>query len=59
MSIREIAKELYRLHRAVDRLEEEFKHASPQRRVELEEAVRKARAEREAVKRILDGKKAV
>lgn len=58
MSIREIAKELYRLHQLVDRLEKEFVTASPERRILLDEALRKARAERDAVKRIFDGKKA-
>jgi hypothetical protein len=57
MSIRDIAKELYRLAKVVDRLETEFETAPPEERVLLEEKLRKAKAERDAVRRILDGRK--
>jgi len=52
-----IARDLYRLQKEVDRLESELKVCPPARREDLEDQLRKARAERERVKRMLEGTK--
>jgi hypothetical protein len=57
MSIRLIAKDLYRLIREVARLEEEIQNASPEERPGLMEQLRKRKAEREKLHRILEGSK--
>ena len=57
MSVRMIARDLYRLQQEVDRLESELKVCPPARREDLEDQLRKARAERERVKRMLEGTK--
>jgi hypothetical protein len=57
MSVRMIARDLYRLKREVDRLETQLKVCPPATREELEDQLRKARAERDRVKRMLDGAK--
>jgi hypothetical protein len=57
MSIRLIAKDLYRLHQEVERLEEELSSASLGEREELREQLRKLRAERDRMRRMLDGSK--
>ena len=57
MSIRMIAKEFYALQREVDRLEKDLQSASPEEKEGLEEQLRKARAERDRMRRMLEGNK--
>jgi hypothetical protein len=57
MSVRMIARDLYRLQQEVERLESRLKDCPPARRDELEDQLRKSRAERDRVKRMLDGAK--
>ena len=57
MSIRDIARELYKLEREVEQLQARLKTLSGEKREETEEQLRKARAERDRVRRILDGQK--
>ncbi|MBW2358811.1 MAG: hypothetical protein JRF21_09005 [Deltaproteobacteria bacterium] len=52
MSIRLIAKDLYRLRQEVERLEEQVKSAPFEKREELEDQLRKVR-----MQRVLDGAK--
>jgi hypothetical protein len=52
-----IARDLYRLQQEVERLESELKACSLAKREELEDHLRKARAERDQVKRLLEGSK--
>jgi hypothetical protein len=57
MSLRMIARDLYRLQQEVDRLESRLKDCPPAKREDLEEQLRKTRAERDGVKRMLEGSK--
>jgi hypothetical protein len=57
MSVRMIARDLYRLQKEVDRLEGQLKVCHPEKREELEDQFRKAKAERDRVKRMLEGSK--
>lgn len=58
MSIRLLARDLYRLQQRVDRLETELANASsPDRREDLQAQLRAARAERNQLRRVLDGQK--
>lgn len=57
MSIRLIAMDLYRLYREVTELEREIRNAPPEKSAELKDRLRKARAERDAMRRVLDGHK--
>lgn len=57
MSIRLIAKDLYRLHREVARWERELAAAPSDRREAIEDRLRRARAERDRLRAILDGQK--
>lgn len=57
MSIRMIAQELYEALRTVDRLEAALREAPPQPQSALQEELRKARAARDRLRRILDGRK--
>ena len=57
MSVRMIARDLYRLQQQVDRLEGLPQACPSGKREELEEELRKAKAERERVKRMLEGTK--
>jgi len=52
-----IARDLYRLQQEVDRLESQLKAGPPAKREDLEDQRRKARAERDRVKRLLEGSK--
>jgi len=56
MSIKMLAKDLYRLQKEVDRIETALVAATIDERVGLEEKLRKARAQRELLRRALDGK---
>jgi len=57
MSVRMIARDLYRLQQEVDRLESRLMDCPPATREELEDRLRKTRAERDRVKRMLEGTK--
>lgn len=57
MSIRLIAKDLYRLQREVEEAEKELDHASEAERQELEDRLRKVKAERDRMRKILEGAK--
>jgi hypothetical protein len=52
-----IARELYRLQQEVDQLERRVQACPPGKRQEIEEELRKAKAERDKVKRMLEGTK--
>jgi len=52
-----IAKEFYMLQQEADSLERDLKSASPGKKEELEEQLRKARAERDRMRRLLEGNK--
>lgn len=55
MSIKGIARDLYRLQQAVDVLEKNLASAPTDKRVDIERQLRKARAEHLQLRRILDG----
>jgi hypothetical protein len=57
MSIRLIARDLYRLQQEVDRLEKEIASAAPDRIDGLKDKLRKASSERDRMRRALDGQK--
>jgi GAF domain-containing protein len=52
-----IARDLYRLQQEVDQLETQLKACPPAKREDLEDQLRKARAERDRMKHLLDGSK--
>ena len=55
MSIRLIAKDLYRLQQEVEKLEKQLETVPFEKRVSLEKHLRKTKAERDRIRRILDG----
>ena len=55
MSIKLLARDLYRLQKTVERLEEQLAFAPMEKRVEIEESLRRSRAEKTRVRRALDG----
>ena len=55
MSLRLIARDLYRLLREVARLEQELSDAPPANRDALTRRLKKAKLERNAIQRMLDG----
>ena len=57
MSIRLIARDLYRLIRKVSDLEKQIDDALMERQEELTDELRKAKAERDHLRRVLDGSK--
>jgi uncharacterized protein (DUF3084 family) len=57
MSIRLIAKDLYRLQREVDKLEKELENALGSDRDICQDRLRKAKAERDRIRKILEGTK--
>ncbi|MFH1122447.1 MAG: hypothetical protein V1758_02190 [Pseudomonadota bacterium] len=57
MSIRLIARDLYRLQKEVENLERALKEAPVDKRPELEEQLRKLMAERTRMQRMLEGAK--
>ncbi len=57
MSIRLIAKDLYRLEKDVEQLEEALEQSPAEERPGLEEKLRKARAERDRLRAMLEGSK--
>ncbi len=57
MSIRRIARELYQLQKEVEALEQDLEQAPYDRKEEIEEKLRRARAARDRMKNVLDGQK--
>jgi len=57
MSIRLLARDLYRLIREVEQIEREMLRAPVDRKEELQERLRKIKAERERLRRALAGRK--
>ena len=57
MSIRLIAKELYRLFQMVEKLEARIRNAPLEKRPALQDRLRKTRAERDRMKNALEGSK--
>ena len=57
MSIRIIARDLYRLQQEVEILEKQIESSSPEKKEELKDRLRKVRAEKNRMRRILDGAK--
>lgn len=55
MSIKLLARDLYRLQQEVERLEEELAAAPAEKHAGLEEKLRRTRAEKQSVRRALDG----
>lgn len=55
MSIRLLAQDLYRFQKEVERLEKDLAAAPIEKRAQIEEKLRKAKAERESLRRALDG----
>jgi hypothetical protein len=55
MSIKLLARDLYRLQKEVEQLEQRLAAAGMEERVRIEEALRKVKAERQRVRRALDG----
>ncbi len=57
MSIRDLARELYRLEREVEELEGRLKTAPPESRDDVQLALRRAKAERDRHRAVLAAKK--
>ena len=57
MSIRMIAKDFYQLIREVEKIEKQILNAPFEKQDELKDQLRKVRAERDRMRRILDGEK--
>ncbi len=57
MAIRMIAKELYLLVQEVEKIEKQIKNAPADKHEELKDKLRKAKAERNRMRNILEGKK--
>lgn len=55
MSIRLLARDLYRTQQEVDRLTKEYESAPAEKKSRLETALRKAITERDQLRRVLDG----
>jgi hypothetical protein len=57
MSIRLLAKDLYRIIKEVERIENELENASSDQKAEIKDRLRKAKAERDLIRRLMDGRK--
>ncbi|MBW1837251.1 MAG: hypothetical protein JRF71_14550 [Deltaproteobacteria bacterium] len=55
MSIRLIAKELYHLQKEVEKIEKQIEDASYEKREEMKDQLRKTKAERDRIRRMLNG----
>ncbi len=55
MTIRGIARELYRLQQQVEKLQKALQSASRAKQADIEQQLRKVKAERDRLRRILDG----
>ena len=52
-----IAQDLYRLHQEVERLEEELSKAPLEEKEKIEDRLRKVKADRDRMRRVLEGTK--
>jgi cell division protein FtsL len=57
MSIRLIAKELYALQQEVEKLEDQVRSAPPEKQEAMKDRLRKLKAERHRMRKVLDGAK--
>jgi len=57
MSIRLIAKELYALQQEVEKLEDQVRLAPPEKQEAMKERLRRLKAERARLRKVLDGAK--
>jgi len=57
MSIRLIARDLYRLQKEVEKLEDQLNNTPFEEKREMENQLRKLKAERDRMRRILEGSK--
>jgi hypothetical protein len=57
VSIHLIAKDLYRLIREVDDLEKQIENAPPEKKQRLRDRLKSAKAQRDEIRKILDGHK--
>ena len=57
MPIRMIAKELYEAIKAVEKIEKQIENTPFEKREDLKDQLRKAKAERNRIRNILEGKK--
>lgn len=57
MSIRLIAKELYALQQAVEKLEDQVRSAPPEKQEAMKDRLRKLKAEWHRMRKVLDGAK--
>ena len=57
MSLRDLARELYRAQQQVERLEKLLLSASPEEEVGIQHELEEARAERLQLQKIIDGRK--
>ena len=57
MTIKLIARDLYRLEQEVEKLEDQLKNTPAGERREIEDQLRKRKAERNQMRRILEGSK--
>ncbi len=55
MSIRLIAKELYHFQKEVEKIEKQIEDASYEKREEMKDQLRKTKAERDRIRRMLNG----
>ncbi len=58
MSIRLVAKDLYRLEKELERLQKELSTCPPDRKQDLEKRLAEVKAERDRVRTVLEGAKA-
>lgn len=57
MSLRDLARELYRAQQEVERLEKLLLSATPEEELEIQGELQDARAERRQLQKIIDGRK--
>jgi len=57
MSLRDLARELYRAQQQVDRLEKLLLSATPEEETAIQDELQEARAERRQFQKIIDGRK--
>ncbi len=55
MSIHLLARDLYQLHQEVEKLEKQLETALPEQRAELEDSLRKLKAQRNRLRRAIEG----
>ena len=57
MSIRLIAKELYAVQQELERLEDQVRSAPPEKQEAMKDRLRKLKAQRHRIRKVLDGAK--